>query len=43
MFLIAIPAGGVNTFGPLILKGFGFDGYANFHLSFLKMKGYWLK
>jgi hypothetical protein len=28
MFLIATPAGGINTFGPLILKGFGFDGLA---------------
>jgi len=26
MFLMAIPAGGIGTFGPLILKGFGFDG-----------------
>ncbi|KAL9714471.1 hypothetical protein Ac2012v2_002786 [Leucoagaricus gongylophorus] len=27
MFLMAIPAGGIGTFGPLILKGFGFDGF----------------
>ncbi|KAF9449741.1 MFS general substrate transporter [Macrolepiota fuliginosa MF-IS2] len=27
MFLMAIPAGGITTFGPLILKGFGFDGF----------------
>ncbi|KXN82977.1 hypothetical protein AN958_01982 [Leucoagaricus sp. SymC.cos] len=27
MFLMAIPAGGISTFGPLILKGFGFDGF----------------
>ncbi|KAF5359511.1 hypothetical protein D9756_002976 [Leucocoprinus leucothites] len=27
MFLMALPAGGINTFGPLILKGFGFDGF----------------
>jgi len=26
MFLMALPAGGIGTFGPLILKGFGFDG-----------------
>ncbi|ORY23946.1 major facilitator superfamily transporter [Naematelia encephala] len=25
LFLVSIPSGGISTFGPLILKGFGFD------------------
>ena len=24
--LVSIPSGGINTFGPLIIKGFGFSG-----------------
>ncbi|KAF8644357.1 hypothetical protein AX16_008517, partial [Volvariella volvacea WC 439] len=33
MFFISVPAGGITSFGPFILQGFGFDGYKVMLLS----------
>lgn len=28
--VVSIPGGGISTFGPLIIRGFGFSGYVLF-------------
>ncbi len=40
MFLVSLPSGAIATFGPLIIRGFGFDGYVPFQTDRSQMITY---
>jgi len=40
MFLVSLPSGGIQTFGPLIIRGFGFDGYVPFQKAIPALRSY---